>query len=259
LPAALELQSGSIEPDPIHEDVEGALQAGLDYQRRRRKGLLPPGSVDALLRHAYYCALHADAEFAADLRALHVRLFPALAGPLDPNERAAAIAEADRKEATLEDDAAVREFCERHLPRLPRGAAHEELWAALHLANDGRPLRLRARWDGRLRLPALLDVDPLFESRAEARARQEARQHRAIEARWEELPSVYRDWATVRRLAGYLYMAVKGGTWSEIKQSEEAQGRPVISVEAIRSGVVGWAKRLGITLPKLKRGRPPRK
>lgn len=222
------------------------------WQRRRRQGLLPPGSVADERRHAYYAAAHEDPEFVAAFKALYAQMFPAFAKPFaDPLEWAKALRQADVRGAKPGDDRAISDFCTTW--SLPLQDAPQEIWASFYAANQGASLYLRARWDGHLEPPVGPGaIDPLLEDAGELQRRKRA----ALAAGWKELPFVYRDPDTLRRVMRYTYLAAQGDGWAEIKRSEEAQGRTVTSEESIRSGAVSGAKALGIALPKLKRGRP---
>lgn len=249
LPKCADCPSSAIQP------AAHPTYCGRCWQRRRRKGLLPPGSVDNERRHAYYSVLQEDPDFVAAFKALYARLFPGFARRFAGYaEWDAAIREAGRRGETSEDAAAVTDFCKTW--SLPH-AAEQEIWGScFYTTNYGQPLCLRALWDGHLQPPAPPVLDPLFESAAEADRARQRRRRAALKAGWRELPPWAKGWAQLKRQAWRLHLrAVKRLTSTEIQERERQRG-VFTSAAAIRTSTNAWAQALGITLPPPRRTRP---
>ncbi len=221
-------------------------------------------------RAAFYQVLHEYPAFEAALHMLFRRVFPAVARARTPQQRERALRKVNARGTTPADDATVRAFADRW--KLPRHDGETDLWSCLYHACEGAPVRLRALAppSGATRLDtvpitlAAFNYDPrvdpglAFEYHFPALRRAwitQARQHqaRARAAFRRQLPPKFRTREQSLIVARRLYRrAVEKQSWSDIASAEG----PGIDASTVRVSVEDWARRLGVPLPKKRRGRP---
>jgi hypothetical protein len=233
-------------------------------------------------RAAYYQVLHEQPAFERALHRLLRRLFASEVARARTSQRRARTPSAAEKHRITIDKTRFRAFCRRWA--LPADG-ESDLWACLYAASYGAPLRLRAAL--RVRETAAVDLgkvtikmpDYTYDLRIDPHLTPEdyllsvvkidngfvsvrrllikqAREHYAKareHVRRQLLPPKFRSRANTLIGARRLYQgAVEKQSWEDIARAEG----PGVDPNTVRISVEDWARRLGVPLPKKRRGRP---